>query len=184
VTGMLERIRFRDYDKGLDVKAFTDGYAYDEYSSPYLLSLAGRDSNVKALSSAVISGEAVEITSDRIIELRPSYARKYKILSGRLPGGLLHQMVVEEGFFGSAERPRRLLHVDGKDAAGLVFEAVRSGYPIPVVPEWSAWLYSTLQSKGHIRQLSGTQNVLELTVDEDILDFLVEEGVSSGEISF
>ena len=47
--------------------AFTDGYAYDDYSCLYLLSVAGRDSNVKAITSALVSGRAVDILSDETI---------------------------------------------------------------------------------------------------------------------
>ncbi|MBN2331040.1 MAG: hypothetical protein JXC85_04430 [Candidatus Aenigmarchaeota archaeon] len=181
---MLEKVRFRDYDKGLDVEAFTDGYAYDEYSCPYLLSVGGRDGSVKAVTSALVSGRTVEIMTDRIIGLNKSYAAKYRILSGRLPGSSLHQVVAEEGFFRSGDRPESLLYVDNEDPARLVYETVRSSYPVPVVPDWLDWLYKKLRNNGHVREMLGTRKVLRLSVNERILDSLISEGIGNGEISF
>ena len=181
---MLEKVRFRDYDRGLDVEAYTNGYAYDEYSCPYLLSVGGRDSTVKAVTSALVGGRTVEIMSNRIIELNKSYDTRYRILSGRLPGSSLHQVVAEEGFFRSGDTPETLLYVENDNPAQLVYEAVRGGYPVPVVPDWVDWLYGKLRTKGHVRELKGTLKVLRLSVNEGILDSLISEGVGNGEISF
>jgi hypothetical protein len=181
---MLEKVRFRDYVKGVDVQAFTDGYAYDEHSRLYLLSVAGRDSSVKAITSAVVSGETVEILSDGVTELYPSYGTKYRILGGRLPGAALHQVVAGEGFFKTADRPESLLYAEDGDSARIVYEAVRRGYPVPVVPEWSDWLYRKLKGNGYVNEMKGNRKVLRLSVNEGLLDFLISEGIASGEISF
>jgi len=181
---MLEKVRFRDYSNGIDVEAFTDGYAYDEYSHLYLLSVSGHDSSAKAVTSALVSGRTIQILSEPVIEAGASYGQKYRIMSTRLPGTLLHQMVVSEGFFGSSDGPANLLHVDGDDPSHLVYEAVRSGYPVPVIPKWSEWLYERLRKEGHVRELQGTRKVLALTLDEETLDLLISDAVSSGEISF
>ena len=181
---MLERVRFRDYGSGIDVEAFTDGYAHDEYSYLYLLSVAGHDSSVKAVTSALVSGRTIQIMSEPVIEAVASYGQKYRIMSTRLPGTLLHQMVASEGFFRSSDGPANLLYVEKEDPAGLVYEAVRSGYPVPVIPEWSDWLYKRLMKEGHVHELRGTKKVLTLTLDEETLDLLISEAVGNGEISF
>jgi hypothetical protein len=181
---MLEKIRFRDYGNGIDVQAFTDGYAHDEHSYLYLLSVAGHDSNVKAITSALVSGRSIEIMSEPVIEAVPSYGQKYRIMSSRLPGTLLHQVVASEGFFGSPDGPVNLLYVDGEDPARLVYEAVRSGYPVPAIPEWSGWLYGKLIKEGHVHELKGTKKVLRLALDEEGLDSMISDAVGSGEISF
>jgi len=181
---MLERVRFRDYGSGIDVEAFTDGYAHDEYSYLYLLSVAGHDSSVKAITSALVSGRYIEIMSEPVIEAVASYGRKYRIMSTRLPGKLLHQVVASEGFFRSSDGPASLLYVENEDPARLVYEAVRSDYPVPVIPEWSGWLYRRLRKEGHVHELKGTKKVLSLTLDEESLDSLISEAVSNGEISF
>jgi len=181
---MLEKLRFRDYSKGIDVEAFTDGYAHDEYSYLYLLSVAGHDSSVKAITSALVSGRNIDIMSEPVIEAGASYGQKYKIMSTRLPGTLLHQMVVSEGFFRSSDGPANLLYIEKDEPAQLVYEAVRSGYPVPVISEWSNWLYERLRQEGHVHELQGTKKVLTLTFDEEILDELISDAVSNGEISF
>jgi hypothetical protein len=181
---MLERVRLRDIEKGVDVEAFTDRYACDEYSCLYLLSVAGRDSNVKAITSAAVSGRIVEVLSEPAVEAWSSYGQRYRIMSARLPGSALHQVVAEEGFFRNAEKPQTLLCVGDGDPALLVYEAVRRAYPVPLVREWSGWLYRRLVQEGHVRELSGTRKVLKMTLGEELLDSLVSEGVKSGEISF
>jgi len=181
---MLQKVRFQDYDKGVDVEACTDGYAYDEYNCLYLLSVAGHDSNVKAITSAVVTGRSVEILSEPVIETWGAYRQKYRILSTRLPYALLHQVVVDEGFFRSGDGPENLLYVDEGDPARLVYEAVRVGYPVPMIPEWSDWLYGKLRQEGHVHELQGMKKVLRLSLDEDTLDSLISEAVGNGEISF
>jgi len=181
---VLEKVRFRDYGNGVDVEAFTDGYAYDEYSSLYLLSVAGHDSSVKAITSALVSGRSIEIQSDRPVELYTPYSAKYRILSTKLPGAALHHVVAEEGFFRSPDRQENLLYVDSENPARLVYEAVRTGYPVPLIPKWSNWLYRKLRREGYVQELQGTRKVLRLKLDEETLDSLISEGVNNDEISF
>ena len=181
---MLEKVRFSDYGSGVDVEAYTDGYAYDEYSCLYLLSVAGRDSNVKAITSAVVTGRSVEIMSEPVVDTQGAYRQRYRILSNRLPDALLHQIVADEGFFKSPDGTRNLLYVGAGDPAGIVYEAVRKAYPVPLIPEWSPWLYRTLRRQGHLNELQGTKQVLKLSLNEETLDSLISEAVSEGEISF
>jgi hypothetical protein len=182
---MLEKVRYADYMKGVGVEAFTDGYAYDEYSCLYLLSVAGRDSNVKAITSAVVSGRRIQIMSDSVIEAGSSFGEKYRILSAKLPDALLHQVVVAEGFFRPDKERDRLLYVDGaQDTARLVYDAVRDGYPVPLIPEWSEWLYEKLRQENQAQELQGTRKVVRLSVDEESLDTMISEAVRSREIRF
>lgn len=181
---MLEKVRYRDYDSGIDVEALTDGYAYDEYSCLYLLSVAGHDSSVKAITSAVVTGRTVEILLDEPVTVGTSYRGKYRIMSSKLPSMLLHQVVAEEGFFKSHDRSESLLYVDEDNPARLVYEAIRAAYPAPLIPKWSGWLYQTLRKEGYVGELQGNKKVLRVGLDEGTLDLLISDGVSSGEISF
>jgi len=181
---MLQKVRFRDYGNSIDVEAFTDGYAYDEYSCLYLLSVGGHDSSVKAITSALVTSRSIEIESDRPLELYTPYSAKYRILSTKLPSALLHQVVAEEGFFGSRDRQENLLYVDSENPARLIYEAVRTGYPVPLIPKWSNWLYRRLKREGCVHEMRGTRKVLRLGVDEKTLDSLISEGIGNGEISF
>jgi len=78
-----------------------------------------------------------------------------------------------------------LLYVDGRhDAALLVYETVRESCPVPVIPEWSGWLYAKLKQEDYLQELYGTRKVLKLRIDENNLDALVSEGIKYGEITF
>jgi hypothetical protein len=182
---MLQRVRYSDYSNGIDVNALTDGYAYDDYFCIYLLSVAGRDSSVKGITSALVSGRKIEILSDGVIELGTSFGERYRILGTKLPCSMLHQVVVAEGFLGSRNGRERLIYVDGEeDRARLVYETVRNGYPVPVIPEWSDWLYGRLREEGLVEEMHGTRQVLRLGIQEEELDSMISDGVRNGEISF
>ena len=80
---MLERVRYEDLERGIGVEAFTDGYAYDDYDRVFLLSAAGRDSSVKAITSAVTTGLSVEVVRDPVLSLTRPYGEAYRLLQGR-----------------------------------------------------------------------------------------------------
>lgn len=178
-------MRYADYYKGVSVEAFTDGYAYDRYSYLYLLSVAGHDSNVKAITSALVSGRTVEILSEDVIEAGTAYGKKYRILSTRTPSGLLHQVVLADGLLRSPDGHERLIYVDQEeDVAGAVHEAVRDGYPVPLIPEWSDWLCDRLRKDSYLEELYGKRKVLRLNLSEESLDSMISGGVRNGEIDF
>jgi len=182
---MLEKVRYSDPYGGIGVEAFTDGYAYDDYLHLYLLSAAGRDSSVKAITSAVTSGRYVDILSDRVITVNKPYAESYRILSSKPASGFLHQVVLSDRFFNCEPLGNKLIYVpDGDDVAAAVYEAVRSNYAVPLIPEWSQWLYEKMAEQMALEQLSGNRRVLRLSADEELLDDLVSEGVRNGEITF
>lgn len=182
---MLEKVRYRDYFQGIDVDAYTDGYAYDEYSSLYLLSVAGHDSSVKAITSALVSGKKIEIESQEPLYLSSGFGQKYRILAAKLASGLLHQVALEDGFFASPNRGRRLLYIDNDEhAPKLLYDAVTRNYSVPLIPEWSEWLYEKLRKQNGLAKLCGTRKALKLVIGEEELDSIVSEGVRSHEIDF
>ena len=81
-------------------------------------------------------------------------------------------------------RDRLLFVSDNKNPINEVYEAVRSGYPVPLIPEWSDWLYRNLIEDGYATELYGTKKVLKLNLDEEVLDTMISEGVKNGEITF
>ena len=182
---MLEKVRYRDYYNDVDVEAFTDGYAYDEYSNLYLLSVAGHDSNVKAITSALVSGRIIEILSEDVISLGTEFDQKYRILGTKLPDGLIHQIVLADGFFKSPENRYKLLYIDKQeDTFHIVYEAVKNSYPVPLIPKWSKWLYEKIKQDDCLEEFSGTRKVLKLNLNEEYLDSIVSKGVKNGEIDF
>jgi hypothetical protein len=182
---MLERVRYLDEQKGIGVDAFTDGYAYDDYHRVYLLSAAGRESNVKAITSAVTCGQQVDIVGRQTVTVTKAYGEKYRVLGTRLPSGMIHQVMLSEGFLETAGANGKLIYVgEGQDVRTAVYEAVRTGFAVPLVPGWSEWLYDRLRESDAVTELAGTRRVVRLSASEDVLDELVSEGVRSGEIRF
>ena len=182
---MLEKVRYVDYYNGINVEALTDGYAFDDYSCIHLLSVGGHDSSVKAITSALVSVRTIEILSGSPVEVNPAFGQKYRILSTKIPSGLLHQIVAAESLFRFKDDGDRLLLVnENGNHVKEVYEAVRNGYPVPLIPEWSDWLYRNLIEDGYITELYGTRKVLKLNLDEEVLDSMISEGVRNGEITF
>jgi len=182
---MLEKVSYADPYGGIGVEAFTDGYAYDDYFHLYLLSAAGRDSSVKAISSAVTSGRYVDIVSDHTVTVNKPYAESYRTMSSKPASGFLHQVILSDRFFNSEGLGNKLIYVpDSDDVAAVVYETVRNNYAVPLIPEWSEWLYEKMTELGILEQLLGNRKVLRLSADEELLDELVSEGVRNGEITF
>jgi hypothetical protein len=182
---MLEKVRYKDYEKGINVEVFTDSYAYDRYLNIYLLSVTGHDSTVKAITSALVSGRELEILSDYPVYISTGFSQKYRILGTKLGNGLLHQVVLEDGFFRSYGNGYKLLLVGKEESApDKVYHAVRKSCSVPMIPEWSDWLYGRIKEENGLEELMGTKKVLKLTIGEEELDTIISDGVESGEIKF
>ncbi len=182
---MLEKVKYANYEKGIDIESYTDGYAYDEYSSCYLMSVLGHDSSVKAITAALVSGGSIEVLADSSIDLSKSYVDKYRILSSKLGNGLLHQIALADSFLGSSDNGHKLLYIDREEnAPRIVYESIKKKYSVPLIPEWSLWLYKKLGRENHLDELSGTRKVIKLTVSEEELDSIISEGIKNSKIVF
>ncbi|MFA5032778.1 MAG: hypothetical protein WC614_07145 [bacterium] len=181
---MIEKVRYSDDEKRISVEAFTDGYAYDQYSRLYLLSVAGYDSSVRAITSAFLSWKSVDILTEKPISLSKGYAEKYRVLSTKVGNGLLHQIVLADNFFNSS-RGDKLLYIDNeKQTPEIIYNSIKKSYSVPLIPEWSLWLYRRLAQENCLEELRGTKKVIRLNADEEKLDSIVSEGVKNNEISF
>lgn len=162
---MLEKVRYADYLKKVEVEAYTDGYSYDRYSHLYLISIAGYEARVKAITSALVTGRDIEIVGKKSTTVDHDFSQKYRILGTRLGSGLLHQVVLAEGFFKSPNNGDRLLYIDEEiNAAELVYHTVKKDYPVPLIPEWSEWFYRKIKQENCLEELSGTKKVLRLSL--------------------
>ena len=180
----LLKVRHWDYNRGTHIQAFTDGFAHDESQCLCLLSVAGPDSAVKGITSAITTGREIEILADPTIKLRPSYWQKYRVFSAKLPSGFLHRIVALEGFFKSEGSERFLLVGPDQSPADLAFQLVQKDIATPLLPAWRQWLFEQLQEDEAIQELPGNLKVLQLCIDKSRLDALVSEGERSGEIQF
>ena len=182
---MLEKVRYSDSWKELDVEAYTDGYAYDQYKHVYLLSVAGYEARVKAITSALVTGRTIQIIGQENASVCQDFSHRYRIFSTRLGNNLLHQIVLADVFFRSSNGGDKLLYVDKEERAPeLVYDAIKRYYSVPLIPEWSEWLYRRIQEENCLEELSGSRKVLRLSVQEEQLDTFISEGIKNGEIEF
>jgi hypothetical protein len=181
---MLQKLRYQDYYKGIHIECYTDGYAYTEYDELYLLSVLGYDSAVKGITSAAVSGREIQIITDFVITIYASRSERYRILNAKLRSGLLHQIVAAESFF-TQEGMTKIIHVtQEQNIPEIVYQKIQQTYSVPLLLEWSDWLYKKVLQKGWVERLEGTVNVLKLDLHEKALDELISEGVKNQEIMF
>lgn len=184
----MDNVRYWDSTKGIHVEAYTDGYIYDRWDQLYLLSVAGHDSAVKAITSCVLSGIAVEIiTEDNEIDLNSIYREEYRVISSKLPSGLTHQIVFTESFFEDNGEKEKLVFVGaglGADPATVVFNKIQHSFPVPLIPEWKGWLYEALKEEDAVEELYGNIQCLKLRANEVMLDRIISEGVACKELAF
>ena len=185
MMNMLEKVRYSDSWKELDVEAYTDGYAYDRYSHLYLMSVAGYEARVKAITSALVTGREIQIIGQDNTSACQDFSQRYRILSTRLGNNLLHQIVLADVFFRSSNGGDKLLYIDKEDRAPeLVYDTIKRYYSVPLIPEWSEWLYRKIQQENCLEELSGSRRVLRLSVKEEQLDTFISEGIKNAEIEF
>jgi predicted RecB family endonuclease len=185
VICVLEKVKYSDNWKEVDVEAYTDGYAYDQYSHLYFMSVGGYEARVKAITSALVSGREIRILGENPLSLWHSFSEKYKILGSKLGIGLIHQIVLADAFFKSSDKGDKLLYVDkDEDAPEIVYNSIKRNYSVPLIPQWSQWLYEKIKQENGLEELSGTKKVIRLFVSEEELDSFISEGIKSGEIEF
>lgn len=181
---MLEKIQMTDHSRNVHIEAYTDGYAYDEYDQIYLLSVVGHDSAVKGISAAVVNNKLFEILKeDNLMSVSAPWHYKNRILSSRLPSGMLHQLVISELFF-TRERGTILIYAPEKEAIErIVFNTLKERFAVPALPEWAGWIFERLKEEEALDELSGNIKVLRLNTSEHQLDEMISEGIKSDKIS-
>ncbi len=185
---MLHQVVYDEYWRGISVSTYTDLYAYDpENASLVFVSLAGTEQAVKAISSAIIGCRTVSILRepDTEIPVNGHPASHFRVLSTKLPGGAVHQLVADTRFFGNEDSESRLVIIpQSDDVSRVVYSQVLAHLASPLVPEWSAWICEQLIGQDLIRQMEGTLKVVEVSVSEPTVDEIVSEGVRMGRIHF
>lgn len=184
----LNTVSYEDYGRGIRVSAYTDSYAYDpDDNSLLIMSLAGPEQAVRAVSAAILDHKMITIQSDNQTELdlQMSPASRRRVLSTKLGCGSLHQLVVDTRFFPGSQNDSRLLIVPPHKAVPeCVYAEVLSALCSPILPEWRHGICQQLQSKGRLREMAGSLGVVAVTADEATIDEMVSEGVRKGTLSF
>ena len=179
---MLEKIRHQDHHKGIRIECYTDGYIYNEYDEFYLISVIGFDSAVKGIISAAVSFKEIEILTETPITLYASRNEKYRILTTKLPSGLLHQIAACESFF-TEEGTSKIIHIpEGANIPQTIYKKIQQSHTIPLIPQWAEWLHQKIIENELLKELRGNIKAYQLNTHEKQLDQLISEGIKNKEI--
>jgi len=185
---MLDNVVFEEYWRNIKVSAYTDVYAYDpEDGALIFISLAGNEQAVKAISSAIIACKTIALSCNGETEhlLNGHPASRYRIMSTKLAGGPLHQIVADARFYLNTESDSRLVIIPAEmPVHAAIYAQVLVNLASPLIPAWAEWLCNRLQEMDRLREMAGTLKVAEVIVDELIIDELVSEGIREGQIHF
>jgi hypothetical protein len=185
---MLDTVVFEECWRNIRVSAYTDLYAYDPDDGAVLfISLAGNEQAVKAISSAIIACKTFSIRREGQIEdlLNGHPASRYRIMSTKLAGASLHQIVADSRFLINSDSESRLVIVP-TDAQSheAIYSQVLAPLASPVIPGWAQWVCDRLQQIDRLREMAGTVRVAEVVVDERVIDEIVSEGIRMAQINF
>ena len=182
---MLHKISIYDYYKGIGIKAYTDGCAYDEYGYLYLVSILGHDSAVKGLSSAMVTHRDITIDLDDNYEIKLCVmpGGKYRILSARLNSGFLHQIVVMEAILKKTNN--EFVYIgDKKETGNVIFSMIRKNFGTPILHSWKDWLIKQIEEQELIEFMQGNIQLAKINLNEKQLDSIISDGIRAGDIGF
>jgi hypothetical protein len=184
---MPDTVIFEESWRNIKVSAYVDQYAYDpENGALLLMSVAGNEQAVKAISSAIVACKIVSIgrggESEDFVHGHP--ASRYRIMSTKLPGGSLHQIVADARFYLNSDVESRLIVIPaGAQPHEAIYSQILEPLSSPIIPAWSQWVYNRLQEMDRLKEMAGTLKVVEARVDDHVVDELVSEGIQMGTIN-
>jgi hypothetical protein len=185
---MLDIVVFEECWRNIKVSAYTDLYAYDpEDGAVLFISMAGNEQAVKAISSAIIACKTFSIRREEEPEylLNGHPASRYRVMSTKLAGGSLHQILADSRFWANFNTESRLVIVPADTQPHeAVYSQVLAPLASPVIPSWALWVCDRLQQADRLREMAGTLRVADVVVDDRIVDEIVSEGIRMGQINF
>jgi hypothetical protein len=185
---MLDIVVFEEPWRNIKVSAYTDLFAYDpEDGAVLFISMAGNEQAVKAISSAIIACKTFTVSREGEPEylLNGHPASRYRIMSTKLAGGSLHQIVADSRFWANSNTESRLVVIPtDTQPHEAIYSQVLAPLASPVLPDWAQWVCDRLQQADRLREMAGTLRVVEVAVDDRIVDEIVSEGIRMGQINF
>jgi hypothetical protein len=185
---MLETVVFEENWRNIKVSAYTDLYTYDpEDGAVLFISLAGNEQAVKAISSAIIACKTFSVRPEESPEhlLNGHPASRHRIMSTKLAGGSLHQIVADSRFWLNSDSESRLVIIPADTQPHeAIYSQVLAPLASPVTPTWAQWVCDQLQQDERLREMAGTLRVAQVVLDERTIDDIVSEGIRMGQINF
>jgi len=185
---MLDTVVFEECWRNIRVSAYTDLYAYEPQDGAVLfISMAGNEQAVKAISSAIIACKTFTVRregqSEQLLNGHP--ASRYRIMSTKLAGGSLHQIVADSRLWLNSDTESRLVVVPtDTQPHEAIYSQVLAPLASPVITAWAQWVCERLQQADRLTEMAGTLRVVDVAVDDRIVDEIVSEGIRMGQINF
>ena len=165
---MLDIVVFEECWRNIKVSAYTDLYAYDpEDGAVLFISMAGNEQAVKAISSAIVACKTISIKGEGQPEhlLNGHPASRYRILSTKLTGGSLHQIVADARFYVNPSAESRLVIIPtDTQPHEAIYIQVLAPLASPVIPAWAQWVCDRLGPKDFLENFSKVFSVNFYTV--------------------
>ena len=150
--------------------AYVDAYAWEQdttarYSTKmnlWFISVVGTSAGVKAIWARLLKGElgtmrqGIPHRADPFCTLAPEGPKQWKMTPRHLPLAAAHQMVLlpECARFNTTGRTDFLLMPQTEDdAAGLHYRFLDKRVPLPLHPQWTAWLWDRAVRQGEAVRL-------------------------------
>jgi len=185
---MLDTVVFEECWRNIRVSAYTDLYAYEpEDGAVLFIFMAGNEQAVKAISSAIIACKTFTVRregqSEQLLNGHP--ASRYRIMSTKLAGGSLHQIVADSRLWLNSDTESRLVVVPtDTQPHEAIYSQVLAPLASPVITAWAQWVCERLQQADRLTEMAGTLRVVDVAVDDRIVDEIVSEGIRMGQINF
>lgn len=147
-------IQYVDHGHTIGVTAYLNAYSYvkiNDSKYPVLLDIFGRETAVKAISSAFLSQRSILIQKGQsITDISASYELRYKRMKSnlRLPEvGKIHREVI------IADTNRIVYIPQGEDKSNLLFKAFDTASTIPIYEGWKEELINNLFKDNYLIKL-------------------------------
>jgi len=185
---MLDIVVFEEPWRSIKVSVYTDLYAYDpEDGAVLFISLAGNEQAVKAISSVIIACKTFTVRREGEPEhlLNGHPASRYRIMSTKLAGASLHQIVADSRFWANSDSESRLVIIPtDTQPYEAIYSQILTPLASPLIPAWAQWVCERLQQDKRLREMAGTLRAVEIVADERTIDDIVSEGIRMGQINF
>ena len=187
------------------IKAYTDLIVKDRHNNIFLVSFSGKQSNVNEIESGInrntrlilgtstgrySSDGMMQATRDCILMPRG----KYKTISSNIDD-LKHNIMYMD--FSENDNIRKSFGIEhaifswNGEIVETLYSHLDSNFDIPLLPEWSTWIYNSFINRNYSKELIvesfGKETKLKglsLNITKSNFEALISEGIRNKEISF
>ena len=174
------------------VRAFCSDLITDplNHLTLYFLSIAGPQEAVRAIGSSAINGQIIDIYSDHDsntyrIEKEKSYHVDYR----RLPSSFGHALIYPKASLPNTDTDQNntflFFYRPGKNIPflHLFFKHLNSRCEVPLLPEWTPWLFNKFKQKEwltELRTVTGIYKGFRVDLNPDELFEAISQNIQEG----